>query len=117
MGVGVGHDDDGGAGLDLVVLEEILFLFGELHVLAEEPQVLLVQVRVLVVEFFLDEQLLELARADPGEELELELPPVEDLVLEAHLYLLHLPLRLRPHVPWQRVHPIITMIACTHITL
>lgn len=112
VGVGVGHDDDGGAGLDLVVLEEILLFLGELHVLAEEPQVLLVEVRVLVVELFLNEQLLELARADPGEELELELPPVEDLVLEAHLYLLHLPLRLRLHVPWHRVHPIITMIAC-----
>jgi hypothetical protein len=79
VGVGVGHDDDGGAGLDLVVLEEIFLLFGELHVLAEEPQVLLVQVRVLVVDFFLDQQFLELAVRIQGKNLSLNFRPLKIL--------------------------------------
>ena len=66
-----------------------------------------------IVEFLLDQQFFELASAQPGEELKLELPPIEDLILETHLYFLHLALRLSLHIPWQRFHPIITMIACT----
>ena len=111
VGVGVGHDDDGGSGLDLVVLKEVLLLLSELHVLAEETQVLLAEAGMCIVKFLLDQQFLELAGAQPGEELKLELPPIEDLILETHLYFLHLALRLSLHIPWQRFHPIITMIA------
>jgi hypothetical protein len=47
---------------------------------------------VFIIEFFFDKHLFELAGPDPGEELQFELPAVEDLVLEGDLHLLHLPL-------------------------
>lgn len=54
---------------------------------------------MFIIEFLLDEYLLEFGCADPGEELEFELPATEDLVFEADLHLLYLALRLRLHVP------------------
>jgi hypothetical protein len=57
------------------------------------------EVPVVVAEPLLDQQLLQLPRTDPREELQLEPLPLVDVVLEYQLHLLHLPLRLRLAVP------------------
>jgi hypothetical protein len=99
VGVRILHDDDGAAMLYLVVVKGVPVFEGKLDVLAEETDVLLSEVLVLVVVLLLEQLLLELVCADPREELQLEPATLVDHVLEAQLDLLYHVLRVCLQVP------------------